>query len=161
MFGVLCLRSIHRVRNFYRENLCRHADRRRESLKQSADLTRRFALSLSLLVLLVTSSIVGFIRWPFEYLSMAQEVIFTKEYLNDPIHISLGKEVWLKRCKFCHGKTAYPGKAPKLQPSRYTPEFVYDRVTNGFRGMPSWKHEFSEEERKAVVAYILSKAFSN
>jgi cytochrome c5 len=38
---------------------------------------------------------------------------------------------------------------------------VYDRVTNGFRAMPPWKQEFSDEERKAVVAYILSKEFSN
>jgi len=27
--------------------------------------------------------------------------------------------------------------------------------------MPSWKHEFAEEERMAVVAYIMSKDFSN
>lgn len=50
---------------------------------------------------------------------------------------------------------------PKVQPSRYTPRFVYDRVTNGFRGMPSWKHEFSEAERKAVTAYVMSQEFSN
>jgi mono/diheme cytochrome c family protein len=88
-------------------------------------------------------------------------VQFTPQYLSDPANIALGRDVWLKRCKFCHGKTAYPGKAPKLEPYRYTPEFVYDRVTNGFRGMPSWKHEFSEEERRAVVAYVKSKDFSN
>jgi mono/diheme cytochrome c family protein len=91
----------------------------------------------------------------------AEEISFTAEYLSDPQNIETGKTVWSKRCKFCHGKQAYPGKAPKLQPSRYTPEFVYDRVTNGFRGMPSWKHEFSEAERKAVVAYVMSKEFSN
>jgi mono/diheme cytochrome c family protein len=56
---------------------------------------------------------------------------------------------------------AYPGKAPKLQPSRYTPEFVYDRVSNGFQGMPPWRQEFSEQELRAVVAYVLSKEFSN
>lgn len=91
----------------------------------------------------------------------ADEAHFTAEYLGSADNIALGREVWFKRCKFCHGKTAYPGKAPKLQPSRYTPEFVYDRVTNGFRGMPSWKHEFSEQERKAVAAYVMSKEFSN
>lgn len=91
----------------------------------------------------------------------AEEIIFSAEYLSDPQNIETGKTIWSKRCKFCHGKQAYPGKAPKLQPSRYTPEFVYDRVTNGFRGMPSWKHEFSEEERKAVAAYVMSKEFSN
>lgn len=90
-----------------------------------------------------------------------QAVTFSKEYLKDPKKIEMGRQVWVNRCQFCHGKTAYPGKAPKLDPSRYTPEFVYDRVTNGFQGMPPWKHEFSEDERKAVVAYILSADFSN
>ena len=91
----------------------------------------------------------------------AEEMAFTEEYLNDAENIATGKAVWSKRCKFCHGKQAYPGKAPRLQPSRYTPEFVYDRVTNGFRGMPSWKHEFSQQERKAVAAYVLSEEFAN
>jgi mono/diheme cytochrome c family protein len=34
-------------------------------------------------------------------------------------------------------------------------------VTNGFRGMPAFKEQFSEKERQAVVVYILSKEFSN
>jgi mono/diheme cytochrome c family protein len=93
--------------------------------------------------------------------AQAQEIAFSAEYLNDPANIATGKTIWSKRCKFCHGKQAYPGKAPRLQPSRYTPEFVYDRVTNGFRGMPSWKNRFSQEERKAVTAYVISKEFSN
>ena len=41
------------------------------------------------------------------------------------------------------------------------PVIDYDRVTLGFRGMPSFSHEFSEEERRAVAAYILSREFSN
>lgn len=98
---------------------------------------------------------------PFGRTGGTAAVQFTPQYLSDPANIALGREVWFKRCKFCHGKTAYPGKAPKLEPYRYTPEFVYDRVTNGFRGMPSWKHEFSEQERKAVAAYVMSKDFSN
>lgn len=92
---------------------------------------------------------------------LAQGVAFSEEYLRDPRKIELGRQVWVDRCQFCHGKTAYPGKGPRLDPSRYTPQFVYDRITNGFQGMPSWKHEFSEDQRKAVVAYILSKEFSN
>lgn len=86
---------------------------------------------------------------------------FPKELLDRPDQIELGHKVFESICKFCHGKTAYPGKAPKLNPSRYTPEFVYDRVTNGFRGMPSWKEQYSEEERKAVTVFIMSKEFSN
>jgi mono/diheme cytochrome c family protein len=88
-------------------------------------------------------------------------VRFTPEYLRDPKNVEQGREVWRARCQFCHGKVAYPGKAPKLDPSRYTPEFVYDRVANGFRAMPGWRQEFSEQELRAVVAWVLSKDFSN
>ncbi|MCC7549364.1 MAG: cytochrome c [Burkholderiales bacterium] len=86
---------------------------------------------------------------------------FPKELLGDPAVEAEGREVFAKICKFCHGKSAYPGKAPKLNPSRYTPEFVYDRTTNGFRGMPSFKEQFSEKERQAVTVFIMSKGFSN
>lgn len=94
-------------------------------------------------------------------LGAAEPVTFTEDYLNDPANVELGRQLWGTRCTFCHGRMAYPGKAPKLDPSRYTPEFVYDRVTNGFRGMPSWKHEFDEAQRKAIVAYVMSPDFSN
>ncbi|MEO8005707.1 MAG: cytochrome c [Betaproteobacteria bacterium] len=87
--------------------------------------------------------------------------MFPKELLDKPEQIEKGREVFESICKFCHGKTAYPGKAPKLNPSRYTPEFVYDRVTNGFRGMPPWKEQYSDEERRAVTVFIMSKEFSN
>ena len=86
---------------------------------------------------------------------------FPKEILDNPEYIEIGKGVFEQICKFCHGKTAYPGKAPKLNPSRYTPEFVYERVTNGFRGMPPFKDTYSEKERQAVTAYVMSKEFSN
>jgi len=86
---------------------------------------------------------------------------FPKDIVGDAAYEAEGKEVFGKICKFCHGKSAYPGKAPKLNPSRYTPEFVYDRVTNGFRGMPAFKEQFSEKERLAVTAFIMSKGFSN
>ena len=32
--------------------------------------------------------------------------------------------------------SAYPGKAPKLNPGTYTPDFIFDRVTYGFGKMP-------------------------
>ncbi len=91
----------------------------------------------------------------------ASPVEFSQSFLRDPKNVQKGREVWQARCQFCHGKAAYPGKAPKLDPSRYTPAFVYDRVANGFQGMPPWRHEFSVDELKAVVAYVLSPTFSN
>lgn len=80
--------------------------------------------------------------------------------LNDPAIIAAGGEIWSHQCRHCHGSSAYPGKAPKLKPRRYKPEFVFDRVTNGFRKMPAWKEVYTKEERIAVVAYVKSKKFS-
>jgi cytochrome c5 len=88
------------------------------------------------------------------------ELEFTPEFLSDPERIASGKEIWMGQCTLCHGARAYPGKAPKLKPKRYTPSFVYERVTNGFRKMPAWKDVYDEEERMDLVAWILSRKFS-
>jgi mono/diheme cytochrome c family protein len=85
---------------------------------------------------------------------------FDTAYLNNKENIEAGRNVWDQQCRHCHGSSAYPGKAPKLRPGTYTPEFVFDRVTYGFRGMPPWKGIFTLEERKGVVAYIKSNTFS-
>lgn len=79
--------------------------------------------------------------------------------LADADNLKAGKKLW-RQCRHCHGKAAYPGKAPKLKPHRYKPEFVYDRITFGFNKMPAWKDVFTDEERVQLVAYILSKRFS-
>lgn len=85
---------------------------------------------------------------------------FDKAYLSNNKNIEAGKDVWEQQCRHCHGKAAYPGKAPKLDPGKYTPDFVYDRVTYGFGKMPPWKDVFSIEQRKAVTAYVKSDNFS-
>jgi mono/diheme cytochrome c family protein len=83
----------------------------------------------------------------------------TTKVMQDPSYIESGKQVWDGQCRHCHGNSAYPGKAPKLKPSSYQPDFVYDRVTNGFRKMPGWKAVFNEKQRVGVVAYIMSSVF--
>ena len=85
---------------------------------------------------------------------------FTDEFLNDAEHQAIGQQIWQKQCRHCHGRSAYPGKAPKLKPRRYKPDFVYDRVANGFRKMPAWKGVYSQQELMSIVAYIMSKNFS-
>ena len=85
---------------------------------------------------------------------------FDAAYLSNPENIKVGQAVWAKQCRHCHGSSAYPGKAPKLSPGGLEPDFIFDRVTNGFRAMPAWNAAFSIEERKAVVAYIKSDSFS-
>ena len=92
----------------------------------------------------------------------AQELApaFTDAVLKDTSYIESGRQVWDGQCRHCHGNSAYPGKAPKLKPSSYQPDFVYDRVTNGFRKMPAWKDIFNEKQRVGVTVYIMSSEFS-
>lgn len=85
---------------------------------------------------------------------------FDAAFMANPRNIKVGETVWQEQCRHCHGNSAYPGKGPKLRPSAYTPEFVYDRVTYGFRAMPPWKAVFTIEQRKGIVAYIKSDRFS-
>lgn len=85
---------------------------------------------------------------------------FTETYLSDPANFEKGKELWYDQCTHCHGFKAYPGKAPKLKPVRYTPEFVYKRVSKGFKKMPAWEEIYEVEEIMAIVAYVKSKKFS-
>ena len=85
---------------------------------------------------------------------------FTFQYLNDATNIEVGRELWRKQCRHCHGASAYPGKAPKLKPRKYKPKFVFARITNGFRKMPPWKAVYTLKQRMALVAYIKSGEFS-
>lgn len=85
---------------------------------------------------------------------------FEPAFLGDAANVDAGKAVWQEQCRHCHGNSAYPGKAPKLRPGSYTPDFIYDRVTYGFKGMPPWKAVFNLQQRMAVVAYIKSDSFS-
>jgi mono/diheme cytochrome c family protein len=81
------------------------------------------------------------------------------EVLKDSKVIAEGATLWNQQCTHCHGAKAYPGKAPKLEPLRYKPEFVWDRVHNGFRNMPAWKEVYTPEQEVAIVAYVLSDEF--
>ena len=89
------------------------------------------------------------------------ETGLTEEYLSDPANIELGQELFRGQCAKCHGKGAYPGKAPKLNARKLSPEDIYLRVTYGFRRMPAWEEVFSDEQRMAVTAYMKSRHFSN
>ena len=84
---------------------------------------------------------------------------FPATLLKDTAMITQGEKIWQDQCTHCHGAKAYPGKAPKLQPRTYKPEFVWDRIHNGFRGMPPWKEVYKAEEVLALVAYVLSDEF--
>ncbi|MGH6920649.1 MAG: c-type cytochrome, partial [Geminicoccaceae bacterium] len=85
----------------------------------------------------------------------------TEEFLSDPEQIRLGQELFQGQCAKCHGKGAYPGKAPKLKVKKLTPEDVYLRVAYGFRKMPAWEDVYTDEELMAITAYVKSDRFSN
>ena len=85
---------------------------------------------------------------------------FSAKVMSDPANFELGKEIWFEQCTHCHGYKAYPGKAPKLKPGRYKAEFVFKRVSKGFRKMPAWEDVYDRKERIAVVVYIMHKDFS-
>ena len=85
---------------------------------------------------------------------------FDAAFMSNPANIKVGEDVWVNQCRHCHGNNAYPGKAPKLNPGGMDADFIFDRVTNGFKKMPGWKEVFSIEQRKAVAAYIKSSSFS-
>ena len=105
---------------------------------------------------------VAFLFCLISSIAYAQEPvpIFTDAVMRDTSLIVLGQQVWDGQCRHCHGNSAYPGKAPKLKPYSYKPDFVYDRVTNGFRKMPGWKDIFNEKQRVGVTVYIMSDTFS-
>ena len=85
---------------------------------------------------------------------------FTAAFLEDPVNVEAGKEIWFAQCTHCHGFKAYPGKAPKLKPRKYKPTFVFKRTYKGFKKMPSWKDEFTIDEIRQVVAYVKSQGFA-
>ena len=86
--------------------------------------------------------------------------VFDAAFLEDQAAIDAGKEIWFAQCTHCHGFKAYPGKAPKLKPVKYTPEFVFKRVYKGFKKMPAWKDSYSVEEIRQIVAYVKSPGFA-
>lgn len=89
-----------------------------------------------------------------------EKVKFTSEIMKNADLFNQGKEIWFDQCTHCHGYKAYPGKAPKLKPKRYKPQFVYKRIAKGFRKMPAWKEIYSEEEIQSIVVYVMDKKFS-
>lgn len=88
------------------------------------------------------------------------EPVFTEAFMASQANFDAGRDIWRDQCRHCHGKSAYPGKAPKLKPKRYTADFVYRRITKGFRKMPPWEDVYNQEERMQIVAFIMNRKFS-
>jgi mono/diheme cytochrome c family protein len=91
----------------------------------------------------------------------ADETGLTEAFMSDPAKIELGQQLFRQQCTQCHGGGAYPGKAPKLNAKKLSPEDIYLRVTYGYRRMPAWEDVFTDQERMAITAYMKSDRFSN
>ena len=133
-----------------------------KSLNFSSPLLRRTPALACVSTLLALLCVTTAPAWSEETAAAASDEPapeFNQKVMSDPANIEAGKQVWDGQCRHCHGNSAYPGKAPKLKPSSYQPDFVYDRVTNGFRKMPSWKAVFNQKQRIGVVTFIMSPAF--
>ena len=112
------------------------------------------------LVLLVLP-LVGMLALLATTLARGDETGLTPEFMDDPTNIELGQGLFKQQCVKCHGKGAYPGKAPKLRVQTLAPEDIYLRVTYGYGKMPAWEEVFTDEERMAITAYLKSPGFSN
>jgi len=88
-------------------------------------------------------------------LSAAESAGLSEDFLRDEQHIVSGRSVFLARCTYCHAKRGV-GKAPQLRPSAREADFIFDRITNGYQGMPNWGSTLREDDRRDLVAYILS-----
>ena len=91
----------------------------------------------------------------------ADETELTEEFLNDPGADRAGARSCSRaECSQCHGKSAYPGKAPKLNPKKLTPEDVYLRMPTGCARCRRGRTCFTDEELMAITAYVKSNRFS-
>lgn len=68
----------------------------------------------------------------------------------------LGKQVYVAKCKLCHGVNGQMGGsgAANLAISLLTQEEAEEVITNGRRLMRAFSQELSEEEIEAVARYI-------
>ncbi len=67
-----------------------------------------------------------------------------------------GKVIFTKNCKLCHGADGTLGVsgAANLSISALTLEEKIQVITNGRRGMASWKSQLTPEEIRMVATYV-------
>jgi mono/diheme cytochrome c family protein len=74
--------------------------------------------------------------------------------------VAVGAKVFARSCAvgYCHGSGGAAGRAPRIQGRSFTAEYLSKVTREGIAGtaMPAWQGRLSEEEIRAVVAYMLS-----
>jgi glucose dehydrogenase len=74
--------------------------------------------------------------------------------------VQAGSKLFNPTCSsgYCHGAQGKDGSAPALQGRSFTPEYLTRVISEGLPGtpMPGFKSQFSPEQLKQLVAYVLS-----
>lgn len=127
-------------------------------------LARIIPLGTFLLVMLFSFSLIDQQK-PWVVPDASQKL--KSQMKNTPENISLGKGLYAKHCKSCHGKDG-EGDGPKAAELKTTPgdftsaEFqsqtdgaLFYKTTEGREDMPTFKKKIaSEEDRWLIVAYL-------
>ncbi len=91
--------------------------------------------------------------------SIAADVNIKDQVLSNPESVAEGNKKFHSICAYCHGSSGVGGKGKKLQGRTFEADFLFERITDGFKGastnMPSWR-KLPEETRWQLVAYIMS-----
>lgn len=118
-------------------------------------LTLRFALSSAALALLISGAPLAQANAP----SQPADAPALSALLENDEAIANGSLRFAQNCNYCHGSNGSGGKHRKLQCRDFTPDYVFDTISNGLESgsyfMPPWDH-FSEEKRWELVAFIMS-----
>ncbi len=74
--------------------------------------------------------------------------------------VALGAKVFARNCAvgYCHGSGGAAGRAPRIQGRSFTADYLSKVTREGIAGtaMPAWQGRLTEDEIRAVVAYMLS-----
>lgn len=86
-----------------------------------------------------------------------EHVMFnSKKNDTDTVNLELGKKIYRKKCRFCHGKTGgrKTRKIPELRNTKLNLNQTIIVVTNGRINMAAYKNRLSKSEIHNVAAYV-------
>ncbi len=75
---------------------------------------------------------------------------------TDTVNLALGKKIYRKKCRFCHGKTGgrKTRKIPALKNTKLSLHQITTVVTNGRNNMAAYKNRLTKNEIYNVAAYV-------
>ena len=124
---------------------------------------RKNIIGLSVIAIALVSFTVGQDPWPVpdKYNKMANPI------KGDAASLATGKELWVKHCQSCHGKSGKgdgskaeqlktdPGDFSKAEFHKQTDGALFYKTFEGREDMPSFKKKITDQEDMwAVVNYM-------